>query len=48
VVASVGPTTSEALRALGAPPVAEARTRTAVGLAEAVVRALRNGSGGRP
>jgi uroporphyrinogen-III synthase len=48
VVASVGPTTSEALRALGAPPVAEARTRTAAGLAEAVVRALRNGSGGRP
>ncbi len=48
VVASVGPTTSEALRELGAPPGAEARTRTAAGLAEAVVRALRNGVGGGP
>jgi uroporphyrinogen III methyltransferase / synthase len=48
LVASVGPTTSEALRELGAPPAAEARTRTAVGLADAVVRALRrNESGGR-
>ncbi len=49
LVASVGPTTSEALRELGAPPAAEAETRTAAGLADAVVRALRdNGSGGRP
>ena len=48
VVASVGPTTSEALRELGAPPSAEARTRTAAGLADAVVSALRGGSGGRP
>jgi uroporphyrinogen-III synthase len=48
LVASVGPTTSATLRELGAPPAAEAQTRTAAGLAEAVVRALRNGSGGRP
>jgi uroporphyrinogen-III synthase len=49
LVASVGPTTSEALRELGAPPAAEAETHTAAGLAEAVVRALRhNVSGGRP
>jgi uroporphyrinogen-III synthase len=48
LVASVGPTTSEALRELGAPPRAEARTRTAAGLADAVVRALRNESGGPP
>jgi uroporphyrinogen-III synthase len=48
LVASVGPTTSEALRELGAPPATEARTRTAAGLAEAVVMALRNGGGGRP
>jgi uroporphyrinogen-III synthase len=47
LVASVGPTTSQTLCELGAPPSAEARTRTAAGLAEAVVRALRNG-GGRP
>jgi uroporphyrinogen-III synthase len=47
-VVSLGPTTSEALRELGAPPAAEARTRTAAGLAEAVLAALRNGSGGRP
>jgi uroporphyrinogen-III synthase len=48
LVASVGPTTSATLRELGAPPAAEAQTRTAAGLAEAVMRALRNGSGGRP
>ncbi len=48
LVASVGPTTSEALRELGAPPRAESRTRTAAGLAEAVVSALRLGEGGRP
>ncbi len=48
LVASVGPTTSETLRELGAPPGAEARTRTAAGLAEAVLRALRYGGGERP
>jgi uroporphyrinogen-III synthase len=47
IVASVGPTTSDALRELGAPPAAEAQTRTAASLAEAVVCALRDGEGGR-
>ena len=37
VVASVGPTTSAALAALGAPPAVEAPSRTAGGLATALL-----------
>lgn len=45
LVASIGPTTSAALRALGAPPDVEAETRTADGLAEALMARLRAGAG---
>ncbi|HEV8630217.1 MAG TPA: uroporphyrinogen-III synthase, partial [Thermoanaerobaculia bacterium] len=37
--ASIGPVTSEALRALGAPPAAEARTATEAALVDAVIAA---------
>jgi uroporphyrinogen-III synthase len=45
LVASIGPTTSEALRRLGAPPQAEALSRTAAGLAAAVLDRLRARNG---